>query len=928
MGSPGTPPERLGLPTNPFLHAPEYPAASVHNESVTGSWRYWLLLWLGLAAATGQTDWFPFAIDQDALEGAPDFSFLNHPLDGADRIFVRDGHFFRVGPDLTPGTQDDERVRFFGVNLAFGANFPAEADASRIARRLRRLGVNLVRLHHMDSQPDNDPSNAGSTLTRDPYPTLNPAAVARLRTFLDALKAEGIYVNVNLHVGYQFRPSVDQLPAHPAFPNQSKPLHVFFPRMVELQAEYARRLLEGLGLRNDPVLAMVEINNESSLVRDWQTGNLDSVLVGEYREELQRQWNAFLRDRYGATDALRSAWGATEPDGAELLPGRWLIENHAPARGEAPEPVDADGVPGVRVRVVSGGNWVIVKQVGFSLVEGAPYLAEIEIRADLPAGETRTVYWDVKQDVSPWRTQRGINIAVGHQWRRYQMAFTATFPIEGSGRMGLSVEALAGTTLYLRNWTLHQAGRRSLAEGQSLEAGDIALLGDNEIATEARLNDYLEFLADCDRRYLGTVLAAVRAATDELVPVTGTQMSYGGLLNLDSHREMDYLDNHFYVDHYNFPHVAWDGRDWRIRDSSSVGSGLSSFVSMAAAREFGRPYTVSEFNQPWPNRQGAEIDPTLAAFAAFQDWDAVAHFAYEHSRSWDVGVPHGFNLNGDWGKFANFGQAAWLFRTGAIRAAQRTLQLPVSFEQRLRAARERRNAAIPAFLTAVAGFDPAACFLHACGLLRDAETEFPAEATAAPSPPYIADTGEILYDPWRRHMILQAPSAAGVFGYLEAERVEAGDAAFQLGPSARGFAAVLITALDGRRLRESERLLVSLPGATLRSQPGLDPPQPQQLVLYPGTRDWFTLEAEPGSSGKPSGNLNAGSAPVWMERVECYVTLRTRQPRLAVYPLDGAGRRLPPLEDRFLEPVEDGFRIHLQADGQTFTPWYEIVPAG
>jgi len=883
------------------------------------------LCWLAAAPLAGQPEFYRFAVHQDELEGAPDFSRLNRPLEAADRIFVRQGHFYRVGADLTPGTEDDERVRFFGLNLCFGANFPAPEEAGRIARRLRKLGVNLVRLHHMDSQPDADPNNAGSTLTRGPYPSFNPVALERLRTFLDALRAEGIYVNLNLHVGYQFRPWADGLPAHPAFPSQSKPLHIFHPRMVELQAQYARGLLEALRLGDDPVLAMVEINNESSLVRDFQTGSLEPALAGEYREELTRQWNAYLAEKYSDDGALRAAWGEGEPDGPELLAGGWKIENHAPARGEAPEAFEADGAPGIRVRVTAGGNWVILKQVGFSLRQGAPYLAEIEIRADLPAGQTRSVYWDVKEDVSPWRTQRGITISVSGEWRKYRLGFTAAFDIEGQGRMGLTIENLAGTTVYLRNWSLRRAGRRSLAEGERLEAGNIALVGDNEVAVEPRLNDYLEFLVEADRRYLVSIREAVRAAAGERVPVTGTQMSYGGLLNLDSHREMDYLDNHFYVDHYNFPNTAWDGRDWRIRDSSSVGGGLTSFQAMAVARALGRPYTVSEYNQPWPNRQGPEIDPTLAAFAAFQDWDGIVHFAYEHSRSWESGVPHGFNLNGDWGKFANFGQAAWLFRSGALQTARRTIALPVSRDDRLRAGRERRNAAIGAFLTSLAGFEPAVCLLDACGLAPEGEAELDQDARRRPAPPYVADTGEIRYDPEGRRLVIQAPSAAGVFGYVSEEGARAGPVEIRPGGSARGFFAVLVTALDERPLEESARLLVSCPGATFRSQPGTDPPRPQQLVAYGGARDWFTLEPEPGYPNKPSGNLNGGSPPVWMERVEFRLLLSTRAGRIAVYPLDGAGRRMPPLEQRWVERAEGGYRLHLQADGQAFSPWYEIV---
>ena len=338
--------------------------------------------------------------------------------------------------------------------------------------------MNLVRLHHMDTSPDRDPADAGSTLTTGPYPTLNKVAIARLRTFLDALKAEGIYCNLNLHVGYQFRPALDGVPAMPgggSIPTQSKPLHIFYPCMVDLQVKYTRDRIDSLRLKGDPVLAMVEINNESSLLKAHQRGLLDRVVLGEYREELERQWKSFAarNDRY--------------------------------------------------------------------------------------------------------------------------------------------------------------AGRTA--------------------------DDWLLFLADRDRAYLDRMLQAVRETTDARVPVTGTQTDYGGLLNLDVYAGLDYRDNHFYVDHYNFPHQAWDARDWRIRDSSSVGLGLSAFLNIAAAREAGGPTRSANSTSPWPNPQAAEIDPALAAFGAFQDWDGIMHFAYSHGRNWDSQVPGGFDINfdinSDWTKWPN-----------------------------------------------------------------------------------------------------------------------------------------------------------------------------------------------------------------------------------------------------------------------------------
>jgi len=723
--------------------------------------------------ALAQDRFYQFSADQDHLSGAPDFGFMNHPLGSADRLFVRDGHFYRVGTDLRPNSADDERVRLFGVNMAFGANFPTPEDAPRIAKRLRRLGVNLVRLHHMDTSPDRNPEDARSILTTGPYPTLNPISVARLRAFLDALKAEGIYANLNLHVGYVFRPEIDQVPALPngvRMPQLGKPLHIFFPRMIDLEVEFARKVIEALKLKDDPVLGMVEIDNESSLLEAWGRGNLDRYALGDYKTELQKQWNVFLRSNYSTTQALRSAWG-------------------------------------------------------------------------------------------------------------------------------------------------------ELAEGQSLDKDQIALIGSKESGPQKRLDDYLLFLTGRDRAYLRRMLDAVRASTDRLVPVAGTQMGYGGLLNLDSHQDMDYQDNHFYVDHYNFPHQAWDGRDWRIRDISSVGSGLTNFLNMAIARESGKPYTVSEFNQPWPNRQAAEIDPTLAAFGAFQDWDSIMHFAYEHGRSWDAEGPSAFNINGDWTKVPNIGQSAWLFRSGALQAGKSPATIQVTPDLKLQGGREKRVGNVSSGLAAATGYNPAIAFVHPVGIRTGEGRVTFSELTS----PYHSDTGELTYDRDRKLMIISAPKAAGIFGFLGTNaKVGAGTLTVELTSTSRGFASVLLTPLDQQPIEESGRLLLTNPGYTLGTQPGSTPPRPQKLINYGDSSDWWTLEPDP-ASGKPSGNMNGHPSPVWMERVECTITLRSSATHVTVYPLDRAGARMTPLADKDVRRSEGAFEVHIQGDGQELSPWYELI---
>jgi hypothetical protein len=862
------------------------------------------LLWLTPGYSQ---QFFPFALDQDQLSGAPDLSSLNRPIGAGDRLKVCGEHFCR--------SSDGSRVRLFGANFAFGANFPEEADAPRIAKRLRRFGVNLVRLHHMDSSPDHNPSDARSLLTTGPYPTLNPVSVRRLRAFLDALKAEGIYADLNLHVGYTFRPSVDNVPSLAQFPQQSKPLHIFYPRMVELQLEYTRKVIEALKLRDDPVLGVVEINNESSLIYAWQNNILDPYLEGDYRQALQSQWNAFLKKRYGTTQKMREAWGETMNDGTEMLPRRWNLEAHGPAQASQES---RDGA--MVMRLTKGGASVIAKQVGFSIDKTQGYVAEVELRADLPEGASRSIHWDVKRDVSPWDQIGSKNVAVTNRWQKFRLAIQQpASSFDKVGRFGLELQDVgADVPVSVRNASLRVAGRRGLNADESLEAGNVALVGD-DVATHRRLEDYLLFLADVDRTYLTRMQSAVRAAAGQVVPVAGTQVRYGGLMNLETHDALGFQDNHFYIDHYSFPHTPWDSHDWRQKNASGIGTGLTELAGVAIERQAGRPYTVSEFNMPWPNQQAAEIDVVTAAIGAFQDWDSIMHFAYSHGADWSTSVPVSFNINGDWSKDVLLGQAAWLFRSGAIQSGKTPIDLPVSQELRLRSLREKQNWKIPVLLSDATGVDLSNVFVHRMRMVKDGSPGAPA---GKPATPYLSDTGELTYDPEARLYLIHAPQAAGVFGYPGNRAVTAGPLEVQLAEGARGFATILLTSLDGRPLGESRRLLLSTPGYTMRTQTGSNPPRPQKMVNYPGTTAW-TIEPEPGSS-KPSGDLNRGSGPVWMERVESTVKLMTTAKSLRVYPLSGNGSRLAPLSAADVQAVKGGFRIHLQAEGQALSPWFEI----
>lgn len=802
------------------------------------------LLNTGLAQA--EPGFYPFAINEDALTGAPDFSGLNHSLTEADRIFTKGAHFYRVGADGRPNTTDDIRIRFFGISLSSAANFPSETDAPRIARRLRKLGFNAVRLHHLDSILSDSEDKPRGILTTGAFPTFNAIAIFRLRNFIEVLKAEGIYVNLNLHVGYSFRPAVDGVtPLAPGerMPYASHPYHLFEPRMIALQNEYARELLRRLGLSNDPALAMIEINNESSLLGAWQRGDVDAI-KGEYERFLQLQWQRWALKRYGSMNAACQRWDACD------LPKQ-------------------------------GG--LLLKSTESHVVEGA-------------------YGWSGK--------------------------------LRKLARKGMAKVGLSSPEIFGHSFESHTQG-----------AG-------------LRVLDFTLFLTEMDKQYLESVRRTIRAEVGNLIPVTGTQMYYGGVMNADAQEDMDYVDEHFYVDHYDFPHQAWDRNDWRIRDSSALKEAWPQLLQRAYFRDVNKPFVLSEFNQAYPNRQGAEIVPVLTAFASAQDWDGLFLFQYIDGDTWNS-VPDSFNLSGNWAQYANTGTSAAMFRLFQIRPLSGQKTIPMSLDARQMVAALRDESAYPAYLLSHYGLSPRDAFLTRIGMQYLGQNKQPAQAPPISSDPRrttgVVNAPETINDsmaPWQGQgsgmQYMPDPAQLHVttaysmiwtgFSDSDAFSPAVSDAqgiAVKLNQSGRRFAVVTATSRDGLSLVRSKRILLTVVASVVGSQPTTMPERPKQLIPYPGSSGWWTLEpdAQSGSAvNKPSGPRD-GQAPVWLERVQATVFVPTRMRNLSVFPLDGSGRREAALPASLIKQHKNGIEIRFNTTdvvtdiGQAnrLSPWYELV---
>lgn len=734
---------------------------------------------------------FPMVAGPGPLGGA-DASFLNTaPAGSAGFVTIRDGHFVDGAGN---------RLRFFATNLTATACFPAPEAAPRLARRLAALGFNLIRLHFMDIEKPHG-------LFESDRVTFAPEQLDRLDRLVAALKAAGIHVNLNLHVARRY-PGIDgEAATRFGF---GKVLDRFHPPFIEAQVDYAKRLLghvnpyTGNAYAQEPAVAMIELNNENTLLPFWG-GSLDD-LPEPFAGELLRQWNDWLKKRYGTEASLRKAWSRGErPDGPDLLGGAdgWTAESSGGAAATLTP--TTRGLRWTATREGSAGWHLQFMRRDLTLVGGEDYAFAFRYRSDVPVTVTAMLA------VPPWSgLGLSADLPASPEWSARTLRFRAGDSGGPRARLNLSSNNATGFA-ELESPVLRLAGRAALAKDESLARGTVRSRAAG--GTDAAGRDWWAFLASTER---ATTRRLVRLLKDELkvrVPITDTQADYGGAAGiLREAGESDYLDAHAYWEHPHFPKGSWDPEIWTIGNRSQVRSASGGVLAdLALARVAGKPFTISEYNTPNPSDFGAETIPLLAAVAAFQDWDAVFPYSYmDFKQAWDTDrLPGFFDLAGNPGKLVFAPACAIAFRSGLVAAGGTpvTLTLPASAAPELLATGRQGLRS----LWQAAGVDAGAVTRRRLAIRVD-----PAATLSATSEPVAAgatrasDTGELTWTPGGTdpRFTVNAPAFRLAAGELAGRAVTLGDLTCTFSRWSSGHAVLAAVALDGTPLAAARKIMV------------------------------------------------------------------------------------------------------------------------
>jgi hypothetical protein len=190
--------------------------------------------------------------------------------------------------------EDGTGAKFWGTNFNSGANFPTHEYSEKVAKRLAKTGVNMVRFHQLDAEWST-PNIFQFTKGENKTNTLNldPASMDRLDYLIHCLKQQGIYIYMDLLTYRRFR-SGDGIEAADKLADAAKPYSTFNRRLIELQKKFNYDLwthinpYTKLAYKDDPAIVLVEVTNENDLFTQ-------KVILEPYRSELEvlyREWAA------------------------------------------------------------------------------------------------------------------------------------------------------------------------------------------------------------------------------------------------------------------------------------------------------------------------------------------------------------------------------------------------------------------------------------------------------------------------------------------------------------------------------------------------------------------------------------------------------------------------------------------------------------
>jgi len=204
--------------------------------------------------------------------------------------------FLRVTGGGDFAFEDGTPVRFWCVGSSYARKHADMADVEHHARWLAKRGVNMARFHGFMNPDFGSPFD------------INASERAALWRMVAGMKRAGIYVTVSVYWAVECK--VGSNWGIPEYSGKSPMALLFFNDTLQTYyKEWLRKVFTatnpqtGIPLKDDPALAIIQLQNEDSFLFP-STDNMKA----SQKAILSRKFGDFLVEKYGSLDSALAAW--------------------------------------------------------------------------------------------------------------------------------------------------------------------------------------------------------------------------------------------------------------------------------------------------------------------------------------------------------------------------------------------------------------------------------------------------------------------------------------------------------------------------------------------------------------------------------------------------------------------------------------------
>jgi hypothetical protein len=579
---------------------------------------------------------YTFAVDHDV---DLDSSLLALPSEVAGSkgrvILTNDGHL---------GFADGSRLRLVGTTLQWFSIFPDSANAITIARRLKALGINCVRLNTFDvsAWPPVSIFRSGTNTTLQDG--LDPVQMAKFDWFMHQLRQHGIFYVFTFQSTWTPRAGDGVLQPDSTGWGARVPL-LFNRRIQQIHRDVMRAMLTHvneftkLAYKDDPALAYVIAAEDASPIAFWLYTNdiirpnptAASTSTGiQHVAYVDSLWNAWLENTYKTDAVLASAWQSTPKSTQNIIQNgdfedpfsaAWVLNINTTTGAQALfQFSDADkqqGASSGRVRI----NKIDPTKASYmiQLVQRLPVMRHLQTyelsywAKTTPQRKSREVFLYVFNGTSPYNSY-GLaqTVSITSEWKKYSYTFTSTVTDSTTPALGFFMGSDSGD-VYLDDVQLREANKGGMRSGESLTKKNIRMSSmlDGEI-TVGRSKDNARFVYENFRSMLTNVRRMVRDTLKSQVLLCPTSRLVG-FYELDAVREYDV-----------FSSVEW------LSDANTVSANPYGgyLYGHAQVRPKGKAFVMSHASVQFPRAYASELMAHYPAYAGLQDWDGVFFSVY------------------------------------------------------------------------------------------------------------------------------------------------------------------------------------------------------------------------------------------------------------------------------------------------------------